>query len=284
MSAIVKRILLLSLALILSFALIGCATGGGLPQEEIDRIIDNTTTVQFDTVSLDMDMSMTMEVEGGSEEGAIDMAVDGTGVMDLANEEMQMAMNMAMDVSEMGEQEMATTVYVVAEWIYMNVEYLGEGDQWMKMELTEDMWQQQNQIGQQIELLSTAAEADYLGSEAVNGTDCHVFKVVPSMEALGELFSQQTSTMVGMDFSQFDLADWFKEMSVKYWIAKDTYWIMKTEIYMLMQLGPEDIGATEDDFGKVTMDMNIGMRFYDYNQPVSIILPPEALDAEEIPY
>jgi hypothetical protein len=49
-------------------------------------------------------------------------------------------------------------------------------------------------------------------------------------------------------------------------------------------MSPADVGATEADFEKMTMDMNIGQRLYDYNQPVSIILPPAALDAEEMPY
>jgi len=53
---------------------------------------------------------------------------------------------------------------------------------------------------------------------------------------------------------------------------------------MRMRMRPEDVGATEADFDKMVMDMNIAMRSYDYNQPVSIVLPPEAADAPEMPY
>ena len=49
------------------------------------------------------------------------------------------------------------------------------------------------------------------------------------------------------------------------------------------EMSPEDVGATEEDFGKMTMDMNIEMKLYDYNQAVSIELPPEALEAPEMP-
>ena len=282
MSAAVKRILLLSLALILSFTLVGCA-GGELTQEEIDRIINNVTNAQFDTVKLDMDMSMTVEVVGGSEPGEMTMVGDGTGVMDMVNEEMQMTMNMTLDIPELGEQDMATEVYLVGDWMYTGVDIPEVGMQWIKMPATEGMWQQQSQVDQQIELLKTAVEIKSLPDEAVSGTDCYVFEVVPTMEALGELLSQQTSGMGGMDFGQFNLADLFKEMTVKEWIAKDSYQVMKTEVYMLMQMSPADVGATEADFEKMTMDVNVGMRSYDYNQPVSIILPPEALDAMEMP-
>ena len=278
MSAAVKRILVLSLALILSFTLVGC--GGELTQEEVDRIITNVTTAQYDTVKIDMDMLMAVEVVGGSEPGEMTMVGGGSGVMDMANREMQMTMNMTMDIPELGEQEMETEVYLVGEWMYTSVDIPEIGKQWIKMEVTQDIWQQQNQIEQQIELLKTAVEVNYLGSEAVNGTTCYVFEIVPSMEALGELLSQQAP---GMDFSQLNLADLYKEMSVKEWIAKDSYQVMKTEVDMVMEMRPEDVDATEADFEKMAMDINMGMRLYDYNQPVSITLPPEALDAPEMP-
>jgi outer membrane lipoprotein-sorting protein len=282
MSAVKKiLILVLALALVLSFTLVGCTEE--LPQDEIDRIVTGVTMAQYDTVKLDMDMSMTMEVVGGSEPGEMTMVGDGTGVMDMVNEEMQMIMNMTMDIPELGEQEMGTEVYLVGEWMYTKVDVPVVGEQWIKMKATEGMWEQQSQIEQQIEFLKTAVEINYLGSEAVNGTDCYVFEVLPSVEALGELLSQQASGMGGMDFGQPNLADLFKEMSVREWIAKDSYRVMKTEVGMVMEIRPADVDAAEDDFEKMTIDMNMGMRLYDYNQPVSITLPPEALDAQEMP-
>lgn len=285
MPATVKRILLLSLALILSFTLIGCA-GGGLPQEEIDQIVTNAATayVEVNTGKFDYtDLSMTIEWVGGSEPGTVTMVGDGAVVIDIANREMQMAMNMTMDIAEQGEQEMTTAMYVVDEWLYTMAEYAGEGEQWQKTELTEELWQQQSYIEQQIDFLKTAVEINYLGSEAVNGTDCYVLEVVPSMEALGNLMAQQLQSL-GIDFSQVNLADLFKEMSVKEWIAKDTYWVMKAEVGALLEMHPEDLGYTEDDFEKMTIDTNTGLTFYDYNQPVDITLPPAALDAEEVSY
>ena len=87
-----------------------------------------------------------------------------------------------------------------------------------------------------------------------------------------------------MDFSQFDLGDLFQEMKVTQWVAKDSYQVLKTDVYVLMQMLPEDVGATGADFDKMLMGMNMTMRLYDYNQPVSIVVPAEALDAPEMPY
>jgi hypothetical protein len=278
----VKIILALSLALVLSFTLVGC--GEELPQEEIDRIIENVTNAQFDTVKMDMDMSITVKVEGGAESGEMTMLGGGTGAMDMANREMQMAMNMTTDIPELGEQEITMEYYLVGGWMYTSVDIPELGEQWMKMEVTEEVWQQQSRVDQQIDVLKTAVEIKSLPDESVGGTDCYVFEVVPTVEALGGLLSQQTSPMGGMDFGEFDIADWFKEMSIKEWIAKDSYQVMKTEIGMVMQISPADVGASEADFDRMIMDMETGMRFYEYNQPVSITLPPEALDAPEMPY
>jgi hypothetical protein len=279
MTKTARLILALSLALVLSLAVIGCDRG--LPQDEIDRIIDNVTSAQSDTMKMDMDMDVTMTVKGGASPGQMTMTGTGSGVMDMVNHKMQMAMDMSMDIPEMGVQAFATESYLVGEWMYTSFEIPELGEQWLKTALTPDVWEQQNQLAQQIEFLKTAVKVKSLPDEAVDGTNCYVFEVEPSLEALGDLLSQQSS-VIGMDFSQLDLADLFKEMRIKEWIAQDSYQVLKSEVYIQMQIKPADVGASEADFDTMVMDMNIAVRLYDYNQPVSIELPAEALDAQEI--
>ena len=291
----VKVILALSLALVLSLTLVGCKEGEvvehgegvvgeeGLTQAEIDQIIGGVTTAEFDTVRMSMVMAIAIEIIGGPDEGEIDMALDGTGVMDIANREMQMTMNIATDIPEMDEQAMVSMVYLVDEWIYTGVDMPELGEQWFKMEAVPGMWERQSQLEQQIEFLRSAVEVNSLPDEAVDGTDCYVFEIVPSLEALSDLLNQQASGAGGVDFSQMDISDLFEEMAITEWVAKDSYQVLKTEVYMRMQMRPEDVGATEADFDRMVMDMDMTMRLYDYNQPVSIELPPKALDAMEIP-
>jgi hypothetical protein len=279
-----KKILLLSLALVLSFTLVTFVGCEELPQEEIDQIITNVTNAQFDTVSFDMEMPMTIKVVGGSEAGTMTMDVDGSGAMDLANEEMQMTMNMAMDIPEVGEQDMAAEVYIVGGWMYSMMDIPVIGEQWMKMEATEEIWQQQSQVEPLVEFLKTAVDIDYLGSKTVDGTECYLFEIVPDMEELGGLLSQETSGMGIMDFGQLDLSDLYKQLSVKEWIAKDSYLLMKVEVEMVLEMSASDVGGIAGDFDKMTVDVKMVERFYDYNEPVSIELPEEALEAEEMSY
>jgi hypothetical protein len=88
----------------------------------------------------------------------------------------------------------------------------------------------------------------------------------------------QMPDIEGADLSQFSFADMVKDMSFKQWIAEDGYLIMKSETHVVMEISPEDVGASVEEFQKITADQSAVMVFYDYNEPVSIELPAEALD------
>ena len=70
-------------------------------------------------------------------------------------------------------------------------------------------------------------------------------------------------------------------MSVREWVAKDDNFLQRTEVAVVLEVRPEDIGETGDDFDKLTIDVGMTMRYYDYNQPFTVVLPPEAINAEE---
>ena len=279
-----SKILALSLALVLSFSFWGCTEVGGLSQEEIDRLVANTIDAypEVTTVKFDMDMLMTLEVTGGTDPMKMTMAMGGSGAIDSTELEMQMTMDMMMDIPGLFKESMTTDCYIVGEWMYVKVAIPGVGEEWVREKVTADVWQEQfdtTQIEQQIEFLKTATLISYLGSETVNGADCYIFEVLPDMgELMGVLSEQQEAT--GLDFSSMpDLGDLFQEMSLKMWIAKDSYQTMKTDLYMMMEMLPGYVGATEDDFTRMTIVMSMTMSLYDYDEPVSITIPPEALVA-----
>jgi hypothetical protein len=58
---------------------------------------------------------------------------------------------------------------------------------------------------------------------------------------------------------------------------------VKAAMDVVLEMLPEDVGATAEDFEKMTMDMKGPVKYYDYNKPVTIELPQEALNAQEIP-
>lgn len=288
MLTMIRKILLLSLALLLCFAFVGCAEKEEtLSSEQIDQIITEAVDAlaEAETYKFDTDMSITMDVIGGTEPGRMSMGADGTGAIDSVNREMQMAMNMTMNVPGQSEQEMGMEIYIVGEWVYVKMSVPLMGEQWMKTKLTPEMWEMQKQVDQQIELLKTATEVKLVGSELVDGTDCYVFDIIPDVEKLAEFLAQQQG-MQGMDLEDIEnLEELFEKtsMSIREWIAKDSSLLMRAQAHMLMEVTPEDVELTLEDFDRMTMDFSIDMTIRDYNQPITIELPPEALQAPEIP-
>ncbi len=278
-----KKLLLLSLALVLSFTLVASVGCKELSQEEIDQIVAGAIAAHYDTVSFNMEVPLTLTVTGGSNPGGVTMLMAGSGVMDINAVEMQITMTMAADVTEIGEQLMEMEAYVVDGWMYTGTKTPGESYAWVKMEMTPELWQQQLAVEQQIELLETAVDISYDGTATLNGVECYVFKIEPDMEEIDALLTEELSGL-GFDFSGVDLSDFYKEIVVKEWLAKDSYLVMKSEFKAVVEISAEEVGATADDFDKMNMDIEMNMNFYDYNQPVSIILPDEALNAEEVSY
>jgi hypothetical protein len=282
MSATLKKLLLLSLALVLSlslFAFAGC--GDKLSEEELDRIIAGATAASYDTSSFDMGMPMTLTAKGGSDPGTATADINGSGFMDMVNQALRLVVDMDISAPDVESQNISASIYILEGWLYTGMSLPDQDEQWAKMELTEDMWQQQNKVGQYVELLATAVELKYKGIETANGVECYVFEIEPDMDTLNDLLVKETSGMGILSLGGLDLNKFYKELSVKEWLAIDSCLLQRAEIAVVMEFHPEDIGATSNDFEKMTIDLGMNMRFYDYNQPFTVVLPPGALEAEE---
>ncbi len=276
-----KRIALLGVLILALMAslLVGCADKE-LTQEDIEQLVNDVlvANAEVETVKFDMNTTTKMEMIGGPQPDGATMVGEGTGAIDSTNKQMQIIMDMDIDVPGKERQSMPMEYYLVDGWMHIKVTVEEQGAQWMNMQFPDDMWDSQSYIGQQIEFLETAEEVNFLGSEDVNGTDCYVVEVLPSPEALNKMLSQiQMPDIEGADLSQLSFADMIKEMSFKQWIAEDGYLIMKSETRVVMEISPEDVGASVEEFQKITADQSSVMVFYDYNEPVSIELPAEAL-------
>ena len=248
--------------------------------------VDDASSYQFD---MDMTMDMTGEAEG--EVIDIDMTMSMVGAIDYDNMQMMMDIDMIMAMPGEDDVEMAMQTYIVDDTMYMmaDMAMLGMPDpMWMKSPLPEEDWAdisgQMNQVDYIAELLE-AVEVDLIGSETIDGTDCYVLELIPDVDQLWQLAMQQSDISgQGMLPSVDDelLSEMFQDFSVKYWVAKDTYLLAKAIIDWSMELTPEAMGYPDEE-GVVNMDVSMIMLAYGYNEPVTIVLPPEAEDAMEIP-
>ncbi len=280
-----KKVMVLSLALVMVLSFAACGGGDSLLAQEI---VDGAMKAQSDIKTCQMDMDMSMDMDGETMGESFDMTMDiaASGALDIEN--MQMQMDMSMNMAMLGEaMDIEMEMYLIGDMMYMMTDIPGMGATWTKSEMPTGTWEETaEQWGggpfTYVELLELA-EVKVTGSETVGGVDCYVMEVIPDMEKLWELAMQQSEITGGMpDIDEELLDDIFQDYSVKEWIAKDTYLLVKAEVEMAMEFSPDVLGIPGED-GDIAMDMTISMLLYNYNEPVSIELPPEAEDAVEMP-
>jgi len=287
----IKRMPPLLLVMALAFAVVSCVQeepapeGEELSQEEIEQILANTATAtaEVDTCKFDADMTVTIKATGGEQPLEGTLAMNTSGVVDKANREMQTTTDMTQEATGGVKVRMATEFYLAGEWVYAKMSLFNLLDQWGKTRLTEEMWNRLDMVGGQVELLTSPLEVNYLGSEDISGVPCYVMQLMPTTEALSNwLNQQQLSGTEKIEWVALNLNEIFKEWSYKCWIAKDSYLLVKLEADMLLEMSPNEVGASPGDFENETINIALAMIVYDHNTPVAIVLPEAALEAPEM--
>jgi len=282
-----KKILTMSLvvAIVLSFSACGEETEEEveLPpaQEIVDGAVesfDNISTYQFE---MDMTMYTTGEAVGEAIEHTVTMVNSGT--LDLENQ--QMKTDLSMDA---GDEMMRVESYIIDGMVYAKPEAPGEEPGWIKSEAPEEYWEMMTAVSgikNYIELLKTA-QVEVTGSEQVKGVDCYMLQLTPEM---AELYQTAMNPVGGVGQAgmlapvpEELLEDMFRSYSAQTWIAKDNYFLMKAEIDMAIETTPELMDYLGEEV-EVSIDTTISFLAYNYNQPVSIVVPEEALEAREMP-
>ena len=162
---------------------------------------------------------------------------------------------------------------------------------WMKEEVPAEGWEKMKGISgleNHKELLKTA-QVEVIGSEKVKGVDCYELQLTPEMTQLWQIAMRPAGEVVRggilSTVTEELLEEVFRSFSVKQWIAKDTYFLMRVEIDTAMDMTMEENPEIMDYFGQegeMTMDITLSFLAYNYNQPVSIELPLEAGGLEEM--
>jgi hypothetical protein len=264
-----------------------------LTQEQIHQLFANSinATRNARTFKCDMELTSEIDVTGGAEAGNASVSMNATGVYDQTGKKMHtnvdVNMNTSMNVpgTENGEQSIAVDMYVVEDTIYVKTNIPLLGDRWLKVPANTQISEVYNSdmVGQQLEMLESPAEIKFLRYETVDGSNCYVFQVVPDIPKIADWLGQQQMPGTGFDPQKIkNIADAFKNISFDVWIARDSELMRKMVGNILLDLSADESGAS-GAFDNMNMNLSMSMRLYDYNVPVTIELPSEALNAIELP-
>jgi hypothetical protein len=288
-------ILLMSITAL--FSVTGCATDGvgpaeplpeGISQQDLEEILNDATTnyALLDTCKFDIDMDISTEIIGGSTPGEMTMYSRISGGMNKSSQQIQMNMDMSVEGTGLGSQNVYAEMYIFPDWTYMKMEVPGMGEQWVKMETTEDLAAALNTeaVDQQIGMLDSPLEVTYLRSESVDGLDCYVLSITPNVGELTDWIDQQNTGVDDIDWDEFlDVYSIFTKFSYICYVVKDTRIMKKLVLEMEMEYTSEQMGDYYADFDTQTMYIYMNMNIYDHNEPFSVTLPDEAENAEEMP-
>ncbi len=222
------------------------------------------------TYTFDMSMNMTMVSKSLNMTISIPTTVQSQ--VDVPNKKI----HFVLAASALG-QDVKTDTYLINNTMYT----MAGAQPWVKSQIPEDTWQAQNQIGQQAALLQSAVTFNPMASETVDGVACYVISASPDLAAALKWFAGQQSDGPGLDISKLDPSKIFKSCTIKGWVSKETGLPVKTDMTMAMELA---IPATANaPASNLNLDVTASVKFNDYNKPVTINLPPAALQAADMP-
>lgn len=268
------------LILILSVALSGC--GKEPTAEEITANAISALT-KIKTCNLTAIVTNTYEVIGGINPMINTATWNSTRLLNVPQKEMQLTMTIDSEYAK-SNIHWAIDIYFLGGWEYLH-NNLNTIDQWSKTTLTEALWLAESQIPQQVELLRTGTAITLAGNEKVNGINCYVLTITPSPEAAVDWVISQQQRYGPQPNSPLGPAlvktETFKSGSIKAWIAKGSYRLVKSDIIAVFEANPGDTGANEAQFEKIVSTFAGEMKFSNYDVNIKITLPDEALDARE---
>ena len=267
------------LGLALAVDLVGCRAEKEMTAEEIrDATVEAWANIE--TTQFDMNLTWNITKKNGEPSGVLLLiTLTGTGILDEVNQEMKMETKMTLYLppEEGGTIDIQIEQYFDPKAIYTKTTMPERPATWIKEDVEKD-WEEISPIKQEMELLASG-QVELLGSEEVNGIDCYLLKVVPSIEKLWEVMIEPGMDMLIME-EKVDPQEMIESGSLRMWIAKDSLFLMKDEMEMRMVLSSEAVNLPlgEEEF-EMVVDLEGSSTHYNYNQPVSIELPPEAEEA-----
>lgn len=268
-----KKIMATFLVLVMALLLlVACAEELPSPQEIVDGVIGAQNNVL--TCEVEMDMIAKIPAEDYSSTQSF------SGALDSNSREMRMEIN---------QDDMGEVYYLIDDIVYLGDVWEEEIEWWFTDTASEEDWEEvrrsfirDSQIQLQIELLKTT-QIDVIGSESVKDVDCYLLQLTPDVEQLWSLVLLHPSvSFIVYDYdtpTKEALQEMFPSFSVKQWVAKDTHYLTRAEVNITLELTPENIGWP-DEIGEIKVDTTMSLLVYNHNQPVSIVLPPEAEELE----
>jgi hypothetical protein len=279
-----KKILLLVLAVV---ALSGCISG---PEEKLNEteikhlMVDSAQNLE--TYRFQLENKQNVELVNLSDTNKtkptiVSITSSGHGAVNLTGRALMVTTTTTATPEGENSSTTETESYFINDTMYIKLD-----GNWTMLSLpaTEDIWNKQNMVKHQAELLN-ASKLSLLGSEKLDGEDCYKIKVVPDMYTFAQVLSEQMGSAMPVAF--MNMSQLFRESEISWtsWVTKEGHILKKTETEVKLTITPEIMGMPVEAIGnfEMRMDMRATVLFQDFNKEIKIELPEEAKKASPYP-
>jgi hypothetical protein len=251
-------------------------------QDIISRTKDAWAGLTSYGYDFNMEFAMSGTISGKTQNFNITMS--GNSVNNLTISAMQMNANMEIESPGQGKISMPMILYLVNGWEYTKISIPLAGDQWTKTQLDMGSYDAMDDVQHVLEMGQSGVEVTVAGSEDIDGVSCYVLQINPDPAELSKWLKsvQQTADIQGNEPSDADLSNAIKKLSFKEWIAKDGYLLKKSETSATVNMNGSQLGSSAEATDNLNMNISEVLALTQYNQPVSIVLPPESQDAQDV--
>jgi hypothetical protein len=217
-----------------------------------------------------------------NEQQAISLAMDFTSEYDLVADKAKMEMTMNMGSGLLGGMEFVTKTYTTDNASYMGTSDLSGGFTWTKYPVNESQGVKKS-VESMLAVIDSL-EGTVIGTETINGKQTDKIKVDADVEkVVRTLISSQAESLGNIDEAQINEAvgtikDAITKLDLTLWVAKDTSLPVKLKADADLAI---DLGAMYGSTGSEQMlEMSMALTAnFDFESAVSIVVPPEALEA-----
>jgi hypothetical protein len=298
------KILLISLLIvaILSMLVIpGCSDNEASPettaplvtpgQQELQQVLTNALAAmkKMNTCTFYIYTGTGMETTGGSQPGKADFKSTMTGAINHITNQVcnTISVNLDGDIkwANAVSHNLSEEIYLLDNSLYVHQEIVPIGKQWLKTPFSDEMKDVYvlNAVSYQLAPLESVRDLKIKGYQILDGTECYVLTMTPDASVIMGWLVEDLPAQLSYNMTIERVAKILKDISYTIWIARDTGLLKNMDANFRLEMKYDDFNALEaTTFDKFTMDITVSLKIFDYNKPVSIVLPPEAAGALEI--
>lgn len=233
-----------------------------------------------DTYKVSMSLSAEMLVDRSIL--SWDMFMNAQAVFDVPNQQMQMSIDISTNTEDMNVE-----FYLFPDYVYLRERTLGLDEEWLKMPVNEELLDSINvdTFQEEMRALDSPSKVKFLKQDELDGSECYVIEYIPNKDYLREYASKQQDADFEIDLDKIeDIFDLYKKIEYTAWIDKENILVRKMDTEAELEFTNDFARFTNINFKNISMDFTGEITIYDYNEPVSIILPEEAENAIDMTY